>query len=52
MDTLVTSLVSGFTSTASSMLSAVGQIVPVMLPVVGGIAVVTIGVKIFRKLNG
>lgn len=52
METLVQSLTSGFSSTATSMLSAIGGIVPVMLPVVGGIAVVGLGVKIFKSLSG
>ncbi len=51
MDTLVTSLTSGFTSAATSMLSAIGGIVPVMLPVVAGIAVVGVGVALFKKLS-
>lgn len=51
MESLIESLTSGFSTTATSMLSAVGGIVPVMLPVVGGIAVVTLGVKIFKKLG-
>lgn len=51
MTDLVTSLVTGFTTTANSMLSAIGQIVPVMLPVVGGLAVVTLGIKVFRKMT-
>lgn len=51
METLIESLTAGFSTTATSMLSAVGGIVPVMLPVVGGIAVVGLGVKIFKKLG-
>lgn len=50
MEGLVTSLTTGFTSTATQMLSAVGSIVPVMLPVVGGLAVVSLGIKVFRKM--
>lgn len=51
MDSLVTSLTTGFTSVANSALSAIGGIVPVMLPVVGGVAVIKLGVKIFRSLT-
>lgn len=51
MESLVQSMVTGFSSTASSMLTAIGSIVPVMLPIVGGIAVIGLGVKIFKKLS-
>ena len=50
MDALVTSLTSGFTTVANNMMSAIGSIVPVALPVLGGVMVVGIGIKIFRKL--
>lgn len=50
MDTLVESLVAGLTSTVTSMMSAVGDIVPIALPVMGGIAVVGIGIGIFKKI--
>ena len=52
MESLVQSLTTGFTSTATSMLSAIGSIVPVMLPIIGGIGVVGLGVKVFKKLGG
>lgn len=50
MEALVTSLTTGFTSVATQMMSAIGSIVPVALPVLGGVMVVGIGIKIFRKL--
>lgn len=52
MEALVQSLTTGFTTTATSMLTAIGNIVPVMLPIIGGIGVVSIGVKVFKKLGG
>ena len=50
METLVTSLTSGFTSIVSDMMGAIGSIVPVALPVVGAIAVVGIGIRLFRSM--
>lgn len=50
MESLVTSLVTGFTTTATSMMDAIGKIVPVALPVCGAVMVVGIGIKIFKKL--
>lgn len=49
MDSLVTSLTGGITSAATSALGALGTIVPAILPVVAGIAVVTLGVGVFRR---
>lgn len=50
MEALTTALVSGFTDIASDMLGAIGSIVPAALPVMGGVAVVGIGVGIFKKV--
>lgn len=52
MEGLVTSLTSGFSTIATDMLSAIGSIVPVALPVLGGVAVVGIGIKLFKKFGG
>lgn len=52
MDTLVTSLTSGFTTIANDMLSGIGKIAPVALPVLGGVALVGIGIKVFKKVAG
>ena len=43
-------LVTALTATASSMTTAIGDILPVALPVMGGIMVITIGIRIFRKV--
>lgn len=51
MTGLVTSLVTGFGETATQMLDAVGKIVPVMLPVVGGIAIITLGIGVFKRMT-
>lgn len=51
MDALVTSLTTGFTSMASSALSAIGSIVPVMLPITGGIMVIGIVIRVVKQLG-
>lgn len=50
--TVVTALTSAFTTAVSDIMSAIGGILPVVLPVVGAIAVVGIGIKIFKKVTG
>ena len=49
IDGLTTSLVSGLTDIGNNMLTAMGSILPTVLLVVGGVAVVTFGIKLFRK---
>lgn len=50
IETLTTSLTTGLSSIATDMLKALGAILPVVLPVAGGIAVVMIGFKFFKKI--
>lgn len=50
MEALTTALTTGFTSIVGDMMTAIGSIVPVALPVVGAIAVVSIGIRIFRRM--
>lgn len=47
----VTGLISGLTTTASDMQSAIGDIVPIALPVAGTILVITIGWRLFRNFT-
>lgn len=50
MTALQTALTSGFTTIANDMLTGMGAIVPVALPVLGGFLLVRIGIKIFRRV--
>lgn len=52
MEALTTALTTGFSTVVDDMMSSVGSIVPIALPVMGGIAVVGIGIKIFKKVTG
>lgn len=48
---MVTNLVTGITGFASSALSAIGQIVPVALPIFGAGVVIAIVIKTLKKLS-
>lgn len=50
METITSSLTSGFTSIVGDMMSSIGEILPIVLPVVGAVAVIFLGVKLFKKL--
>lgn len=51
MEALTESLTTGFGDIAKDMISVVGGVVPKLLPVVASVAVVTLGIKIFRKVS-
>lgn len=52
MEVVTTALVSGLETAATEGLSAIGSILPVVLPVLGAVAVIRIGIKVFRKVTG
>lgn len=52
MEAVTTALTSGISTIAGDAMSAVGAVVPVALPIMGAIAVVGIGIKVFRKVTG
>lgn len=47
-----TALVSSFTTVASDAQATMAAILPVAIPIVGFSIVVTLGIKIFRKVSG
>lgn len=51
IQTITNSMVSSFTSMTSDMMSGVGSILPVVLPIVGAIAVIFLGVRLFNRLS-
>ena len=50
MSGITTALVSGFTTMSSDAVSAIGSVVPYALPVMGAVVVISIAIKIFRKV--
>lgn len=49
--TVTEAMTSALSTTASDMMDAVSSIVPVAVPVVGAILVVTLGIKVFKKFT-
>ena len=45
-------LVSGLTETATGMISVVSSLLPIALGVMGGVLVISFGIKIFKKVTG
>ena len=45
-------LVTGLTETATGMISVVSSLLPIALGVMGGVLVISFGIKIFKKVTG
>lgn len=50
-DSLINSLVTGFTSTTNDALGGIAKIAPIALPIIGAIVIVRLGIKIFRRVS-
>ena len=50
MDTVTNALTTSFTSVAGSIMGVIGDVLPIALPVVGAVMVITVGIKIFKRL--
>jgi hypothetical protein len=48
---IVAALTSGFTTAAGEMTGAIAAIVPVAIPVVTTVLVVSLGIKVFKKFT-
>lgn len=49
MEAVVTSLTTAIGTFATQAMGAIGTIVPVVLPIMGAIVVVGIGIRVFKK---
>lgn len=52
MEAVTTALTNGITSIATEAMNAVGTVVPAALPIAGAIIVVSIGLRVFKKVTG
>lgn len=50
--TLQTAVHTALTSVQADALAMIGDVVPVALTIVGAVMVVTIGIKVFKKISG
>lgn len=49
METISSALTTAMTTVATDMMSAIGDILPIALPVTGAMLVIGLGVKVFKK---
>lgn len=51
MEGVTGALTSSFTEIGSSLTGIIGDVLPIVLPIIGAVLVVTLGVGIFKKLT-
>ena len=51
MSSVESALTSSFTEVGSSMTSIIGKILPIALPIIGGVLVVMLAIKIFKRVS-
>lgn len=50
MESVTTALTTSFTSVGTAVTGVMGDVLPIALPVIGAMMVITIGIKVFRKI--
>lgn len=49
MSTITSAMTTAFTSIVGDMMTTIGNILPIVLPIVGAVSVISLGVKLFRR---
>lgn len=52
MESIVTALTGSMTEIGTALTSVVGKALPIALPIIGGVMVITVGIKVFKKITG
>lgn len=52
MDGIKEALLTSFTSVGAELTGVVAGVLPIALPIIGGMIVVTLGIKVFKKVTG
>ena len=52
MEAISTALTTSFGSVGTELTGIISSVLPIALPIVGGVMVVVIGIKIFKKITG
>lgn len=50
METVTSALTTSFASVATAIIGVIGDTLPIALPVVGAMIVVTVGIKVFKRV--
>lgn len=52
LDTVKTGMVSGLTAASASIMDVLGSILPIALGILAAVLVITIGIRVFRRVTG
>lgn len=52
LDTVKTGMVSGLTAASASIMDVLGSILPIALGILAAVLVITIGIRVFRRITG
>lgn len=52
MDTIATALKTGFGEVGTALTGIIGDAVPIVVPILGGVLVVVVGFNVYKKLTG
>lgn len=50
--TVTSALKTGITTIATDASTAIGDVIPVALPIMGAMVIVSVGIKVFKKVTG
>lgn len=50
--TIASALSTSFTAMATDIMDTIGTVLPIILPILGAIAVIGVGIKVFKKVTG
>lgn len=51
-NTVTSALKTGITNIATDASTAIGDVIPVALPIMGAMVIVSVGIKVFKKVTG
>lgn len=52
LDTVKTGMVTGLTAASASIMDVLGSILPIALGILAAVLVITIGIRVFRRVTG
>lgn len=51
MESIATALKTGFTEVGTGLTGIIGDSLPIVLPVIGGVLAITVGIKIYQRVT-
>lgn len=52
MEAITTAIKTGFTEVGTSLTGVIGDAAPIVIPIIGGVTVFLVGIKIYQRVTG